>query len=181
MSPTSQPSSFPTWLAARQLLLHDQWAKVYRPLTSPVTIPTELRIACIGRDLASTFATVACRAFGMPAHLQPWLAQSIGQPGWRHYLAFDQDVPVATGALFVRDQIGWLGLGSTLPSHRRRGAQGALMALRMQDAAHAGCDWIITETGEDRPEQPNPSFHNMMRTGFKVAYLRPNYIFQPKQ
>jgi hypothetical protein len=28
----------------------------------------------------------------------------------RHYLAFDGDRPVATGGLFVRHDIGWLGM-----------------------------------------------------------------------
>jgi hypothetical protein len=35
---------------------------------------------------------------------------------------------------------------------------------------------FVAETGKDLPEKPNPSFHNMIRTGFKVAYHRPNYM-----
>jgi hypothetical protein len=34
----------------------------------------------------------------------------------------------------------------------------------------------VTETGEDLPEKPNPSFRNMMRAGFKLAYQRRNYM-----
>src|SRR6266508_560666 len=30
----------------------------------------------------------------------------------------------------------------------------------------------------DVPEHPNPSFHNMIRTGFVLAYQRPNYLWQ---
>ena len=37
---------------------------------------------------------------------------------------------------------------------------------------------LVTETGEDSPEQPNPSFHNMIRTGFSLAYQRPNYLWR---
>jgi len=114
----------------------------------------------------------------MPLPLAEGLAMSIGQPGWQHYLAWDGEQAVAGAALFMRSGVGWLGAGGTLPSHRRRGAHGALMARRIQDSAAAGCEWVITETGEDTPEQPNPSFHNMRRTGFQVAYLRPNYMLQ---
>ena len=39
-----------------------------------------------------------------------------------------------------------------------------------------GCEWFVTETGEDTVANPNPSYHNMLRTGFKPAYLRPNYL-----
>jgi hypothetical protein len=142
-----------------------------------VLIPTDLRIERIGRESADVFAEVACAVFGMPDPLRPWIAQSVGRAGWHHYLAFDGERPVATGALFVQGDAGWLGFGSTLASHRRRGAQGAIMSQRNQDAADAGCRWLVTETGEDSPDQPNPSFHNMLRVGFELAYQRPNFIF----
>lgn len=178
VSPTAQPSALPVWLEARGLYRRDNWAKVYRGIEPPPLISTDLRLECIGPEHAAAFASVACTAFGMPDTLQPWLAASVGRPGWRYYLAWDGDMPVATGALFVRDGVGWLGAGSTLPSHRRQGAQGALMAQRIRDGIELGCHWLITETGEDSPSRPNPSYHNMVRTGFELAYQRPNYIFQ---
>jgi hypothetical protein len=57
----------------------------------------------------------------MPAVMQPRLAAGVDQPGWAHYPAFDGETPVAGGALFVQGDVGWLGIGSTLPAHRRRG------------------------------------------------------------
>ena len=112
----------------------------------------------------------------MPPGLQPWLENLANRPNWRVYLAFDGDQPVACGALFVRGEVGWLGVAGTLPAYRRRGGQGALMAQRIRDAAGLGCCWVVTETGEDLPARPNPSFHNMLRTGFTLAYQRPNYL-----
>ena len=50
------------------------------------------------------------------------------------------------------------------------------MAQRIRDGMALGCRWLITETGEDTPEHPNPSYHNMLRTGFKLAYHRANYM-----
>jgi hypothetical protein len=178
LSPTAQPSALPAWLEARSLPRRDNWAKVYRGVEAPPEVPTSLRIECIGSEHAAAFASVACSAFGMPDTLRPWLATPVGGPGWRHYLAWDGDLPVATGALYVRDQVGWLGVGSTLPSHRRQGAQGAILAQRIRDGIELGCRWLITETDEDTHDHPNPSYHNIRRTGFKLAYQRPNYIFQ---
>jgi hypothetical protein len=177
VSPAAQPPALPAWLQARGLQRRDNWAKVYRPAETPPVISTDLRIECIGREHAAAFASVACSAFGIPDPLRPWFAAAVGQPGWRHYLAWDGDAPVATGALFVRGEVGWLGVGSTLPSHRRRGAQGAIMAQRVRDGVRLGCQWLVTETGEDMPDRPNPSYHNMLRTGFQLAYRRPNYRF----
>ena len=176
LSPSAAPSDLPAWLQARGLPLRDKWAKAYRALPRDVAIQTDLRVERIGQAHATAFAEISCTAFGMPAMMQPWLTAGVGQPGWAHYLAFDGEMPVAGGALFVKDEVGWLGIASTLPAHRRRGAQGALMARRIRDAAELGCRWVVTETGEDTPEHPNPSYHNMLRTGFVLAYQRPNYI-----
>ena len=80
----------------------------------------------------------------MPPELQPWLAAAVGQPGWSHYLAFDGDMPVGTGALCVMNAIGWLGIGAVLPSHRNRGGQSALFAAR-----------IFARAGIMRPSRPD--------------------------
>jgi len=44
-----------------------------------------------------------------------------------------------------------------------------------------GCKWFVTETGEETADEPNPSYHNMLRSGFELAYLRPNYVHQPAE
>jgi len=58
-----------------------------------------------------------------------------GRKGWFLYLAMDGDMPVATGALYLSDAAGErfaeLNFGSTLPDHRGRGAQSALIARRV--------------------------------------------------
>lgn len=178
LSHAAQPSILPEWLLKHGFNHRDNWAKVYRDVAPPPQVSTDLRLERIGPEQAAAFATVACTAFGMPDFLAPWLAAPVGRPRWQHYLAFDGSVPVATGAMFGQSEVGWLGLGSTLLPYRRRGAQGALMAQRIRDGAAQGCRWLVTETGEDRPERPNPSYHNMLRTGFTLAYQRPNYFFQ---
>ena len=176
LSPIAQPRPLTDWLQARGLRRADNWAKVYRAAAEPIEVHSELRVESIGPEYASDFARVACTAFGMPPALQPWLENLANRANWRAYLAFDGDQPVACGALFVRGEVGWLGVAGTLPAYRRRGGQGALMAQRIRDAAGLGCRWVVTETGEDLPARPNPSFHNMLRTGFTLAYQRPNYL-----
>jgi hypothetical protein len=83
--------------------------------------------------------------------------------------------------MYIKADRGWLGVAATLPQFRKRGAQGALMSRRLQDGIEAGCKWFVTETGRDTPEHPNPSYHNMARTGFKLAYDRPNFMPAKKQ
>ena len=176
LNPAAQHSELPTWLEVRGLVRTDDWPKMIRGVEPPPAIRTDLRIECIGAERAPAFAEVLCGGFGMPDWLSPWAEATIGRAGWRHYLAFDGDKPVATGGLFVRHGIGWLGMATTLTSHRGRGAQSALMAHRIRDGIALGCRGLITETGQDTPEQPNPSYHNMLRTGFMLAYQRANYM-----
>ncbi len=176
VGPAAQPVTLSQWLAARGLPFRDNWAKVYRGTEPLPTVSTDLSVGLVGRNRAEEWASVALEGFGMPPFLGSWLAASIGEPGWRHYLASDGETPAAAGALYTRDNIGWLGIEATLPMYRRRGGQGAIMARSIQDAVDLGCRWIVTETGEDTLDHPNPSYHNMQRTGFKLAYLRPNYI-----
>jgi L-amino acid N-acyltransferase YncA len=73
----------------------------------------------------------------------------------------------------MRDGFAWLGAAGTVASHRGRGAQGALIARRIEDARARGCHSFTTEIA---PE-PNPSAHNMERAGFHVAYSRPSWVF----
>jgi hypothetical protein len=47
----------------------------------------------------------------------------------------------------------------------------------MRDAAGDGCRWVSVETAEQTPEREAPSFRNLTRLGFTVAYRRPNYLW----
>jgi GNAT superfamily N-acetyltransferase len=105
------------------------------------------------------------------------------QTGWHLYAAFEGDAPVAMAALYVDEAstgapVGYVGPAVTLPAHRGRGAQGALIARRIRDAKTLGCTLLVTETAEDRPGRSVPSFRNMQRCGFHLAYRRPNYLLE---
>ena len=178
---TPKNSVIRSWLEENGFGPYKPWIKLYRdsrPLGS-----REREEACafdirrINKGYAREFAQTVSSGFGYPREFAPWLELQVGLPGWSQYLAFDGDVPVASGALFVKDGIGYLGLGSTLPSHRRRGAQEAIMRRRILDGISLfGCRWFVTETHAETQSEPNPSYHNMLRTGFKPAYVRENYV-----
>ena len=85
---------------------------------------------------------------------------------------------MAGGALYLHGEYATLTFAATLPAFRGQGAQAALIARRFQEAAMAGCRWMLTETAEDTPSRPAPSFRNMRRYGFNIAYPRPNYLLQ---
>lgn len=177
IAPQALTPSTEALFAAHGLRRVSHWEKVYRAASAAVHVQTPFTVRRIGVEMADAYTDVFLASFNMHPALRAGLIAQIGRRGWQHFMAFDGDLPVACGALFVKGNVGWLGQGGTLPSHRRRGAQGEIMAMRVRESANAGCDWVITETGADTPEHPNPSFHNMLRTGFTHAYQRPEFLF----
>jgi hypothetical protein len=180
VSPAAANSDLLDSLRSCDLHRRDNWVKVYRDNSPETSSSTDLRIERVTPEQSDIFGKVAQTGFGQPESLAPLMSSTVGAPGWIHYLAWDGDTPAGVSAIRIQDDIGWLGIGAVLPQFRRRGGQGALMSQRINDGRDLGCKWFITETGEDTPERPNPSFHNMIRTGFQVAYLRPSYM-PPKQ
>ena len=176
LSPAALPSDLPRQLESQGLAVRDRWTKVHRGLGTPSAPHTAVGVEEIGSERAAAFAEVTTIGFGMPAQLRPWIASTVGRSGWRHYIASLDGAPIAAAALFVAGTVGWLGVASTLPQARRHGAQGALLARRVADASAMGCRHVITETSEQLPTRPNPSFRNMLRAGFTVVYHRPNYM-----
>ncbi len=166
-------------LEARGFTRTDAWAKVWRGTDAPAALPTDLRVAEVGPEQAEALEGILAACFGLPGDLAALLRGTLGRAGWHTYMAFDGAVPVATGTLFVDAGAGALLAGATMPTHRRRGAQGAIMARRIQDGLALGCRTFVSEAAEDTPERPNPSYHNMLRTGFRLAYLRRNYVRFP--
>jgi hypothetical protein len=178
LSPAARPNEISEWLDAAGLVRRDSWSKGYRAAGAVPQIATDLRVEEIGPEHAGVAASIACTAFDMPSELEPWIASFVGRPGWHHYMAFDGPDGVATTALFVRGEIGWLGIAGTILTARRRGAQGALIQRMLNDGRALGCRWFVAETEQETPKRANPSFHNMLRLGFEIAYQRPNYQIQ---
>ncbi len=176
LCPAAIPDSIPEWLTARGFRHYNNWVKLYRGVEPCPPVETDLDVRLIGKNEADDFARILVASFEWSRDLEPWVAASIGRPGWRHYMAYDGATPVATAAVFIEGENGWIDFASTLAEYRGRGAQGALVERRIADAAALGCKRLVVETAEDTPERSAPSYRNMRRFGFETAYLRPNYI-----
>ena len=150
------------------------WMKFSRGV-SPREAQSDLHVELAGSDRADDFGRVVGGGFEMPEWLQPLAVNVVGRPGWSCYAAYDGEAPAGVGALFTQDAVGWLGFGATLPEYRGRGAQSAILAARIEDARKQGCATVVTETGELEEGRPSSSYRNILRAGFREAYVRPNY------
>ncbi len=177
LSPFAQPVGLERALGARgfgTFFHHVKWARGPEPAPD---VTTDLRVQHVAVEQAARWGELAARIFEWsPAH-GAWSSRCVGRPGWTHYFACDGHTPVAVGALFVHDHGAWLGSGGTLPSHRRQGAQSALLARRIHDAAAQGARWLTTETAPDWPDLPGESLRNAARAGFHPAYERRSWIW----
>ena len=176
LSPFAMPAALESWLEARRFTRGRRWAKLWRDTVDPPAERTDLRLERIGPEHADEWVTVIRTAFEMHDVLDDFFRVVLGAPGWHHYLAFDGDAAVGAGAMRVLGDVAWFGYGATLASHRGRGSQSAVFARRIRDAHDLGVRLCITETGEDIPEDPNPSYRNMLRAGFRLAYQRQNWL-----
>jgi ribosomal protein S18 acetylase RimI-like enzyme len=160
---------------------YNNWMRLRRDLDDLTDLPTApstpLEVRQIDSADAHAFGHLVATAFEYPPAIAPLAAQPIGRPRWYHYLAFEGNSPIASGAMYVTDEAAWFGFAATDAAHRRRGAQQALIIRRLKDAASAGCRWVSVETAEDTVTKGAPSFRNLRRLGFEVAYRRPNYLW----
>lgn len=150
------------------------WA-IFRRGVSEYKTRSELRVEDVGDARADVFALTVVHAFGMPDSLAEGLAALVRRPGWHAFLACDGDEPAGGAMLFVHERGAWLGAAGTIPAHRRKGAQGALLAARIRTAAGLGVEVLAAETGAHDPKRPNDSYRNLVRVGFEEVYVRPNY------
>lgn len=176
-SPFALPADGAAWLAAQGFSVpaRRSWAKMLRATAEPPRVATDLVIAPAADSQAGPVGHAIAQAFGMPPFMAEWIAALRGRPGWRVYAVTEGDAVVGGGSLFLGPDAGWLGMAAVLPTHRRRGGQGALMARRIADAGAAGSGWVVTETGEPIAGESNPSLANMARTGFRRVASRLNF------
>jgi GNAT superfamily N-acetyltransferase len=176
VAPGAEPRELPDWLAARGLEPGWGWMAFRRPAAPVPEAATSLRLEEVGDpDAARAFARIVCAGYGLPPQLEPDVAR-VPASEWQCWLARDGDEPAAAAAMYVAEGAGYLGFAATLPEHRGKGAQSALLAARIARAAELGCDTVLTETGERREGLPSNSYRNIVRAGFDEVGVTANWL-----
>jgi GNAT superfamily N-acetyltransferase len=173
--PDAAPPDLRSWLLASGLHRARGWMKFTRGREAlPASnASVEVREACA--DDMPAFARIVAAAFDLGTELEPLLEGLWNARGWRAYVGVIDGTVVATGGLYVHEGIGWTDFGATEPAFRGRGAQSALLRHRIACALDLGCRLIGTATGEAVPGDPQHSYRNILKMGFRESYLRDNY------
>ena len=75
--------------------------------------------------------------------------------------------PIATGTLYIYDDVALLTGASTIPEQRKKGAQSALLEARLSYAWENGCKIAIMDAMPGSQSQRNAE-----KKGFRIAYTR---------
>jgi hypothetical protein len=88
------------------------------------------------------------------------------------YIASLDGTPAAMAMLCIKDGLGHLSTGATLPAWRNQGCHHALIARRIADAALAGCELITGDTGSIGSKSQN----HMEQVGLQIAFTRWTWV-----
>jgi len=157
------------WLEASGFsrVRHLGYPTLLRSSEEPVRFETELRVCEVGVD------EIEAARDQLGGTLWAEYARSAGKQGFFHYMAFDDRRPVAIAALAVFEGLGYLFSAATGEADRKRGAQQALIAKRIERAGQAGCSLIVSETLSILEQ----SLHNLQRAGFRQIYEKEVYAW----
>jgi GNAT superfamily N-acetyltransferase len=175
VAPAARPEALTDWLRERGLEPGWGWMAFRRGLEPLAAPETSLRLVHVGEQEARDFGRIVAAGYGLPDAVVPWAARAHAC-GWDCWLAFDGDEPAAAAGLYVEDGVGYVGFAATLPEHRGKGGQIALLAHRIERARELGCNVLVTETGERRDELPSNSYRNILRAGFQEVAVRANWL-----
>ncbi|WP_156096150.1 GNAT family N-acetyltransferase [Amycolatopsis jejuensis] len=182
IAPALLPPDWDSIAAKLGLTTGARYVKLARDLRAPIADPvldSGLRVGRLDPAESREWATVMMETFGLatPREMIDLTEGFVGAPGWQQYAVWDGDHIVATGSLHLDGECADVFGGATLPEARGRGAQSALLAVRLQAARDAGCRWAVAETGTESPGERNPSLHNMLRFDFTRQYERTSWVW----
>jgi len=179
VSPMATPANVEDTLSAKGFRHYNNWAQMSFKLPSEIEpLESTLEARPAYESDKETFSYIINQAFDWPGYAGELIAASIGLPNWIHFIIYEGEEPISAAAMYAAGEIGSLVIGGTLEKHRGKGAQKLLINYRARKAIEAGCKFLVTETAEDTPEKPSPSFRNMIKSGFELAYIRPNWIYE---
>lgn len=179
LSPYAKPGNLKQILLEMGIPIKDHWNKFYRTCEPVHEAETSMRVEEINEKYANDFAEIVINVFKNPPELKPGLISLVGRKNWHHYLAFDNEKPVAAGSVFIYGDTAWLGIAVTLAEYRKRGAQSAIIAKRINKAHELGCKWLSVETAPHSAEKHNSSYMNLLKYNFNFMYERPNFMYNP--
>lgn len=167
MYPCPQFKPMRTWLAERGFtrVEDNTFPVLVRRAIGGALPPTSLEVRQVGHWEAARQQQRLADIYG-GAEEERAFRQTVGQPGFHHFMAFDGDDAVAAALLWTKGDFGYLAAASTAEAYRARGAHSALIQARLNKAAQLGCTWTAAEAASLQ----ETALANLEKQGFSVHF-----------
>jgi ribosomal protein S18 acetylase RimI-like enzyme len=149
----------------------------------PREVETDLAITRLGAEHAPDFVRIMAAGFDFeqtPAAEAMFGGGQFFDGDWATFGAWDGDSLVAVARMLAvaeTDAVALFG-AATLPEGRNRGAQGALLDVRIREGRDRGLRWVSSETWLESKGHPNPSQHNLRRAGLTEVHTRSSWVWR---
>jgi GNAT superfamily N-acetyltransferase len=146
---------------------------MFRPVDQPLrgASDQQVNVRVVGPGDAELYAQTSAKGwseFTEYAHLMLDLGRvSAARSSALSFLAEIDGTPIATGAMTITGGVALFAGASTVPEHRKQGAQLALLEARLRCAVERGCDLAMMCAAPGSASQRNAERH-----GFRIAYTR---------
>jgi hypothetical protein len=177
LSPQAAPDELRNWLS--ELDVVDSGARIvtfWRVNGLHVeNVECDFEIREVGAEAAEHFEIIHRGAMSGWRNLTPILHGIVGRKGWRCYVAYRANKPVACAAMFADGGISWRGIAATLPKFQGKGTHAALVARMTRDALESGAHILMAQTFRRDLMQPARSEGNLFRAGYTLSHIRPQF------
>lgn len=171
------------------LVAHENVLGFKLPGNAIGSAPADIVVTCCNESDFNAWLDVVVTGFaapdvqGVPSHesfarevIERVIADMCAAPGFARYMAHRGGAPAGGASTFIGHGIAQMCGAATLPDHRRRGVQTAMLATRLTEAARLGCDLAVITTLPGSKSQQNAQRH-----GFELLYTRAILVREPPQ
>ena len=172
VSPNPQQEEIVAWLLDNNLkpFQGTEYPTLIRPVEEVTPHETHLRVERVSRREVEDCADAIVHIY------EPWGCQffsdCVDQPGFEHFLACENRIPVSAAVLVTHGDFAYLGWAGTAEEHRGKGGQNALIKARLNRAAELGCQIACSET----LTMLEASLGNLKRNGFEIIYNKQVFV-----
>ena len=174
VSPTPQQEEIVTWLLDNGLkpFQGTEYPTLVRSVEEVTPHNTHLGVERVSRREVEDCADAIKHIY------EPWgcafFSDSVDQPGFEHFLAYENRTPVSAAILGTHDGFAYLCSAGTAEEHRGKGGQNALIKARLNRAAELGCQIACSQT----LTMLKTSLENLARNGFEVVYKKQVFVWE---
>ncbi len=174
LSPNPQEEEIIEWLRGNRLKPFGgtRYPTLIRPVEKVAPFQTHLDVCRVSGHEVENQGDAILRIF------DPWpctfFFESVDQPGFDHFLAYDVGTPVSAAILAHHGDFAYLGWAGTAEAYRKKGGQNALIRTRLNRAAELGCRVACSET----LAMLKTSLGNLERNGFEVVYNKKVFVWE---